>query len=57
MFATDSIVVVENRLQRAHSFALGLQRNHPGFASSVDDLPGHTTGGPPLITIAGDVAH
>ncbi|WP_429361462.1 hypothetical protein [Paraburkholderia sp. MM5496-R1] len=36
---------------------LGLNRDHPKFASSVDELLGHTTGESPLVAIAGDVAY
>lgn len=36
---------------------LGLNRDHPKFAPSVDELLGHTTGGSPLVAIAGDVAY
>ena len=36
---------------------LGLDRDHPKFASSVDELLGHTTGASPLVAIAGDVAY
>ncbi|MBB5443643.1 MULTISPECIES: hypothetical protein [unclassified Paraburkholderia] len=36
---------------------LGLTRDHPKFASSVDELLGHTTGASPLVAVAGDVAY
>jgi hypothetical protein len=36
---------------------LGLNRDHPKFASSVGELLGHTTGASPLVAIAGDVAY
>ncbi|NML34551.1 hypothetical protein [Paraburkholderia antibiotica] len=36
---------------------LGLDRDHKNFASTVDELLGHTSGGSPLVAIAGDVAY
>jgi hypothetical protein len=36
---------------------LGLNREHPKFAPSVDELLGHTTGASPLVAISGDVAY
>ncbi|WP_157874832.1 hypothetical protein [Paraburkholderia atlantica] len=35
---------------------LGLDQAHPRFEPSVDELLGHTSGGSPLVAVAGDVA-